>query len=313
MFVLDKFDKILLQELDKDSSIPLHALATKLKRSKQFVSYRLQGLEKEGVILGYHSIIDVLSLGYFPFRVLLDFVHMTEKEKGHFIEKMKVYPQVVHIDFIHEQWDCALYILTKDVEEFRTVWDSILLSYRPHLKREKISLFAPVYIFNKSFVKEAERKVAVFGRRKKTSKYEELLFHYASHVREPLLALAKKTKMSPITAKKVLLDLKKTEIILRNRLFLNPEALGKQYYLLMLSFTHIRTIDSFISHCTQVPQIYQVNRVLGGEDIELFLMVENRKELLQIIDQLKEKYKEEIRDDDFFSFSPGYSKGILPT
>lgn len=313
MASLDHFDKILLQELDKDSSVPLHILAKKVRRSKQFVCYRLQRLEQEGIILGYHSILDVLSLGYFPFRVLLDFVQMTEKDKHAFIASVQKYPPVTHIDLIHEQWDCAVYILTRDIEEFRTVWDSILLEYRAFVKKEKVSLFAPVYTFNKQFLKESERTVTVLGTRKENPGHADFLFSYASHVREPLLSLAKKNHTSPLTAKKYLSDLTKKGIILRNTLFLDPEKMGKQTYVLMLTFAQIRTISSFINYCKQIPQVYQVNRVIGGEDLELFVLVENRKELLDIIDQLKEKYREELVDDDFFSFSPGYSKGILPT
>jgi len=40
-------------------------------------------------------------------------------------------------------------------------------------------------------------------------------------------------------------------------------------------------------------------------------MAESKIKLLQIIDQLKEKFPE-IRDDDFFEFNPVYSKGIIP-
>ena len=60
---IDKFDRILLQELDRDASQPLHQLAKKLRRSKQFVSFRIKRMEQEGIITGYTALLDLLALG----------------------------------------------------------------------------------------------------------------------------------------------------------------------------------------------------------------------------------------------------------
>ena len=85
MLKLDLFDKILLTELDKSSAADLGKLAKRIKRSKQFVLYRMKKLEEAGVITGYTAIVDMSRLGYFTFRVYFDLQNITEAQKKEMI------------------------------------------------------------------------------------------------------------------------------------------------------------------------------------------------------------------------------------
>ena len=56
---IDLYDKKLLYELDKKSNINLNELAKKLRKSKQFILYRMQRLEQ----VYYGAILSVISIG----------------------------------------------------------------------------------------------------------------------------------------------------------------------------------------------------------------------------------------------------------
>ena len=60
----DYYDKKILFELDKDARITTSSLAKKIRKSKQFVDYRIKRLEQEKIISGYISVIDYSRLGY---------------------------------------------------------------------------------------------------------------------------------------------------------------------------------------------------------------------------------------------------------
>ena len=68
---LDLYDKKILFEREKDSSKSVSDIARKIKRSKEFVNFRIHRLEKEEIILGYSAIVDMSKLGYFTFRIYL--------------------------------------------------------------------------------------------------------------------------------------------------------------------------------------------------------------------------------------------------
>ena len=65
-------------------------------------------------------------------------------------------------------------------------------------------------------------------------------------------------------------------------------------------------------YCKSIPEVYQINRIIGGDDLELLFMVENRQELLKLVDQIKEKFRQSIVDDSSFEFTTVYSQGIIP-
>src|SRR3989338_3465628 len=149
---MDHFDQILLYELDKKSNLPLAKLAKKLKRSKQFIIYRMKRLEEEGIITGYNAIIDMSKLGYFSFRVYFKLHHITSEQSQELVTFVKeTYPQVWAITTMHGKWDYAFFLGVKNILEFHEIWDGIMLKYKQFIKRYNVAVYAPIYNFNRTF------------------------------------------------------------------------------------------------------------------------------------------------------------------
>ena len=313
MVSLDKFDKMLLQELDSDSSQPLHQLAKKARRSKQFVSFRLKRLQEEEIILGYIAIVDLLALGYFPFRVYIDFERMTELDKDKFVQAMKKHPQVVQITLIREKWDLALFLVVKDIQELRELWDTILFMYRSFIKKHEVSLYAPLHNFPKTFLAQPQRKERILGARKEiTSVEESFVRHYAKNVRQTIVELSKTVHKNPKTVIKMVDSLEKEQIIVGYQVHINPLAFACKSYLVSFLLREGKHSQELFHYCKSIPEVYQINRIIGGDDLELLFMVENRQELLKLVDQIKEKFRQSIVDDSSFEFTTVYSQGIIP-
>ncbi len=313
MVLLDTFDKKLLQELDSDASQPLHQLAKKIRRSKQFVSFRLKRLEEEKVILGYTALVDILALGYFPFRVSIDFERMTEQDKDKFVQAMKKHNQVVQITLIRERWDLALFIIVKDVQEFREFWDAILFTYRPFIKAHVVSIYAPLHNFPKTFLAGQQRKERILGSRKEPKVVEEAFVRtYAKNVRQTIVELSQKVHKNPKTAIKMIDVLEKEEVIVGYQVHLNPLAFGYKSYFVSFLLREGKHSQELFAYCKSIPEVYQINRIIGGDDLELLFMVETRQSLLQLVDKIKEKFRQSIVDDTSFEFTTVYSQGIIP-
>lgn len=60
----DRIDEQIIQALQENARIPLKALAEKVFLSSPAVSARIERLEREGIITGYHASVDRLKLGY---------------------------------------------------------------------------------------------------------------------------------------------------------------------------------------------------------------------------------------------------------
>ena len=149
---IDLYDRKLLYELDKNSKISLRELSSKLKKSKQFVLYRMKQLEKADIITGYNAIVDMSKLGFFSFRVYFKFQQTTSSEGKTFVDYVKKnFHQVWTITSMHGKWDYALFLGVKTISEFHKIWDGIMLEYKPRIKTYNVAVYAPVYNFNRKF------------------------------------------------------------------------------------------------------------------------------------------------------------------
>ena len=66
---IDMKDRKILYQLDINARQSISEIAKKVRLNKNTVKYRIERLEREGLILNYYTIIDNSRLGYFSFRV----------------------------------------------------------------------------------------------------------------------------------------------------------------------------------------------------------------------------------------------------
>src|SRR3989338_10516950 len=74
---LDLKDKRLLYELDLDSRQSFNELGKKLSLSKSSVIYRINNMQKSGIIKQYHTVLDIGKLGYISFRLYIKLQNST--------------------------------------------------------------------------------------------------------------------------------------------------------------------------------------------------------------------------------------------
>ena len=315
---IDLYDKKLLYELDKNSAINLPELSKKLKRSKQFILYRMKKLEEEGIITGYHAIIDMSKLGYITFRVYFKFQQMTEDEGKKFVEHVREkLTQVWTITSMHGKWDYALFLGVKKISEFHIIWNDIMLIYKKNIKNYNVAVYAPIYNFNRKFfldiTTESIQRVYGAGEKEEIDEIDfKIIEEYANNVRQSSLEMAKKLKISPDTVRNRIKNLEKKEIIVGYKLGLNLEKLDYVSYRVDLQLTSTERNKELFEYCKQHKNIYQINKSIGGADFEIEVIVKNLNHLIDLIDELKTKFKNVINDVDYFGFSTFHILKYIP-
>jgi len=317
-YKIDLYDKKVLYELDKNSAISLPELSKKLKRSKQFVLYRMKKLEEEGIITGYHAIIDMSKLGYFTFRVYFKFQQMTKDEGKKFVEHVREkLTQVWTITSMHGKWDYALFLGVKKISEFHIIWNDIMLIYKKNIKNYNVAVYAPIYNFNRKFfldiTTESIQRVYGAGEKEEIDEIDfKIIEEYANNVRQSSLEMAKKLKISPDTVRNRIKNLEKKEIIVGYKLGLNLEKLDYVSYRVDLQLTSTERNKELFEYCKQHKNIYQINKSIGGADFEIEVIVKNLNHLIDLIDELKTKFKNVINDVDYFGFSTFHILKYIP-
>lgn len=116
---MDHIDRMLLKALEQNAKVPLKQLAKSVFLSPPAVSARIERLEKEGIITGYHAHLDDERLGYH----ILAFVNLSLPPERHeeftrFIERMPNVMECCHISGQYSMLIKVRFISTADLNSF---------------------------------------------------------------------------------------------------------------------------------------------------------------------------------------------------
>ena len=315
---IDLYDRKLLYELDKNSKISLRELSSKLKKSKQFVLYRMKQLEISNIITGYNAIVDMSKLGYFSFRIYFKFQQATIEDGEKFVFFVKTnFPQVWTITSMHGKWDFALFLGVKNISEFHSIWDGIMLEFKPTIKTYNVAVYAPVYNFNRKFFienpKDAVERVYGAGQKEDVDELDwKIIKTYSNNVRQSSLEIARKLKVSSDTVRARIKRVEQKKIITGYKIGLNLEPLGFVSYRVDLQLISTKRNKELFEFCKRHKNIYQINKSIGGADFEIEVIVKDLNHLLSLIDEIKNHFKDVINDVDYFGFSTFHILQYIP-
>jgi len=119
---IDKFDRAIIHELERDGRMTLTRLASRVGLSKSPCQARMKRLEAEGYIRGYAALIDQTKLG----RDHVAFAQVTLKQTSSqalrsFNEAIAGISAVEQCHMIAGNFDYLLKIRTRNMDEYREI------------------------------------------------------------------------------------------------------------------------------------------------------------------------------------------------
>jgi len=139
---LKKIERDLLYELSKNSNITLSRLGKKIRTSKQVLSYNINKLIKDGVIIRYFPIIDYNLLDLIELRIMIKFGHITpEKEKLiiAFIKKESYVKKILKVD---NHFDLVVNVVSNNMLDFYNFIFNLEDKYGSFILEESIDIQA---------------------------------------------------------------------------------------------------------------------------------------------------------------------------
>jgi DNA-binding Lrp family transcriptional regulator len=295
---LDLKDKKLLYELDLDSRQSFNELGKRIGLSKDAVIYRIERMKKEGIINGFHTVIDLYKIGGIFFRLYIKFQNTTPRKEQEIIDFILKQKRVVWAVSMEGEYDFGLGFFAKTTEDMNKFWKELIKKYVNYIEKRwltiwtKVSYFARAYLLDK---KQNDKELAFISGLAKQDVDEKdlrILELLSKDARIPIIDIANKLKSTPKTIIKRIADLEEREIILGYRTFFAMEKLGYRYFKLHINLHNVtdekeRNFREFIKiH----PNIIYDNEVLGGGDIELDVQLKSLDELRDFIEEIKIKF-----------------------
>ena len=134
MKIFDKFDWLILNELQRDGRLSNAELASRVGLSAAPCWRRVRALEEAGVISGYHAVIDRHKVGL----DVLAFVRLdAERNRGDITRELedaiRRIPEVVACHYISGTGTFELQVVARDLEAFSAFAREVLLNL-PYVK-----------------------------------------------------------------------------------------------------------------------------------------------------------------------------------
>ncbi|WP_213936706.1 Lrp/AsnC family transcriptional regulator [Pseudomonas sp. dw_612] len=132
---MDRIDRKILSELQKDGRLSVTELAERVGLSLSPCHRRVRALEESGVLLGYRAQLDPVALGL-NFSAMV-FVTLREGDRQAveaFETALVDIPQIVDAQRLFGEPDYLLHVITQDLPAFQRLYDE-RLSTLPNVQR----------------------------------------------------------------------------------------------------------------------------------------------------------------------------------
>ena len=302
---LDSYDRKIIFELDKNARVTDTEIGKHIRKSKQFVDYRIKRLEEAGVLRGYITVIDYSKIGYQSIRAYFKFHNITREKQDEIENDLIKDKEVWWLVTLEGQWDVGFTIGVKNVLDFYGYWDNIMAKYREYISKRSIVIYTHITQYPKSYIinqKNAEHGTIV-GSSKETISVDKLDFDLlkalSDNGRAPLLEVANRLDTSPQVIRNHIRRLEKNKVIQGYRALVDVSFLGYRYYKSYISLLNTERMQELQQFCLQHPNILNTNRTIGGSDFEIELQVKSFDEFDSIMNEIRRKFAGMI---DYYEF-----------
>lgn len=320
---LDLTDRKILSELDKNCRIHNSILAKKVHKSREAVKYRIQQLQKNGVIQKFITSIDPNKLGYYMFKIYLKLENIPD-EREKFFEELKRDKEVYWLGISDGVFDCVFAMLSKSIIEYYEKINFLLSKWEHLIVSKVLGTMVGTWQFNKKFfLNEKDGQFVIFGGEVINNEIDELDYKIlnilANDARIHLTELARRTKSTIEIVRGRIKKLEDKKIILNYRIAVDFNKLGLEFFKAIIYFRKLSKQDekSLFEWMRTHPNSLYYIRSLAPWEAEFEFAVESYQQFNIIINELRKKFHNVIRNYEhlimiYESWMPAYQEMLNP-
>jgi Lrp/AsnC family leucine-responsive transcriptional regulator len=303
-YKLDLKDRKLLYELETDCRQSFSEIGKKIKLSKNSVAYRIANLEKEGILKYFRTVVDAGKLGYMTLNLYINLQNTTPKIEEEIIDFLKKKEIVTWLVSIDGYYNIGATLQAKSIKEVNELWAEMTKKYINYFSDRLMTITVKTSYYSKTYLinaKQSKNEIFLVTEPEEAELDNtdlELLKIIAANARIPIIELASRLNVSPKTAISRIKNLEEKKVIVGYKAEIDHVKLGYQYYKadFILNNTSTKDLADLKDYIRFHPNIVYNHEVLGGDDIEIEIHVENVEKLREIIEDIKSKFGKIIMD-----------------
>jgi len=292
---LDSVDKKTLHELDLDARMPISKIAKNLRISRVVSEYRISKMQETGLIRAFSSMMDPCKFGFSSWKVYLRFHNMKQGIEKKMIDYLVQNNKVWWVVKCYGKFDLLYSVFAESFYEFNEVINKFHELFGEYILDESINNHLEPQYFSRGYLTEKPPEVLCepFMKKPVKEKIDEtdisIMKELGKNCRIPLTVLASKLGITPRIASYRIKELMEKKIIVFNRLSLDVNKLGMDFYksLLYLKNIDAENLEKLVAYCRQNKFINECVRSVGEWQMEIELEVNDFKQFNEIMDDMK--------------------------
>lgn len=298
---LDKTDRRILAELDKNCRIPTTKLARIVRKSRQAVEYRIEQLVKKGIITSFNAAFNPHKMGYKIYKIYLKLRNVPD-EKQKLFEHLRSSGIVYWMGDCSGTWDLIFGIFAKSDYEFFEFKNELISKFNKIIVDEHGEILVDVKQYCKMYFTNVILEPTMFAGPIVNNELDQLdyaiLGEIVNNARVSINELSKKADSTPIIVRGRLKKLEQKGVIIQYRIGIDLNKLGLELYKAIIKLDRYTKEDEnkLLEYMSKIPNIHYFIRNLW--QIEPELVVGNYQEYYEIIENLKKEFPYVIRTVD---------------
>lgn len=307
----------------ENSRIKIKELASLLKQSSQLIKYSLNTIEKECLVYSPYCVFDYSYLGLILFRVYFKGAYIGEKEKLDIIKKLTENDYVVAVYELSGEFDLVIEVMSSNPSRFNKVLKN-LSDIIPTLRHYKIvlnlvtHLYPRVYLTKDDALQSYVPQQIIIGGDRTIAAFSEselaVMKNLLDNPKSRMTALAKKSNLNTRTAKSVLQNLTKKNIIKGFKYIIDTNKLDISKFRLFLKLHNMskERDNELMNYMSKTKEIIQVHKTVGDWELEVDLESLDKTRIRKLTIEMREIFKDIIETFNIMEFYHYYKRSYLP-
>jgi DNA-binding Lrp family transcriptional regulator len=309
-------DKKLLYELESNSRKSISRLSKRLGINRTTITYKINRLEKIGIITGFNTIIDIGKLGFKGYRIYFKFVGTNLEKEIEIFKWIANQNNIFSVQECDGAIDASIISFVKKDEEFERFLIQLKQRYKPYLDKINICRYLKTHHYKRDYLlnEKKDYEIITIGTNEQIACDElnwSILQKISLNTRKPIIEIADELNISVKTIANRIKQLEKQKIIKGYTISIDPRKMGREYYKVNITLNNIESYKKLLEYTKSIIQSIYVDETFSNFDYELNIEVKNKDEFNKIIEKIKEDFNG-IRSYEYFTVKKTHKLIYLP-
>ncbi len=305
MVKLDKKDRQILYELDRNARQPLSKIAKKVSLSRESILYRLKRYHKEGIIRNYLTIINTSRLGYTHHKVYVKLHNITNEEEKEMIDSLIRNQNISWVSSCDGKYSLIYAPKAKSMFELHKIIMDIHNKYGRFIKESDTTTIVQAQYFYRDYLidkKATTERVIEWGGKPVDIKLDKIditiLKELSKNSRVRATEIATKLKISADTIIKRIKNLEKAHIIEHYMIWPDVSKLQGIFFKVLITLNNMnqQKEKQLIEYCLNKKNIIYMVNCLGPWQLEIDIEVKNIEEFRELMREFMNNFSGIVSD-----------------